>query len=117
MQYLCDNRQRDITVIGVQADVHNLKNVKRIPVVPLADMPALYSTHAYIFHKPDKPGGGERVVFEGVLCGCKPLVDENASHESWKSEWDWTDPAILREKLDQAPYEFWKIVSKAARND
>ncbi|MDD5348244.1 MAG: hypothetical protein PHT59_06505, partial [Candidatus Omnitrophica bacterium] len=81
----------------------------------IEDMPALYSAHETVLHMPDKVGGGERVVFEAVLCGCKVAANGNAAHQSWREVFDWENPEILRERLARAPYEFWREVCRTLR--
>jgi hypothetical protein len=72
------------------------------------DMPRLYNEHEIVFHKPAKKWAGERVLFEAVLCGCKVIADENSGHTSW--DFDWQNRSVLKEKVDAAPFEFWKLV-------
>lgn len=80
--------------------------------VPYTDMPAEYNKHDYVAHFPNQRWAGERVLFEAVLCGCQVMADSNSGHTSWGKIFDWHDPAVLKERLDKAPFEFWKSVDE-----
>jgi hypothetical protein len=110
-KYIIEHPEREYAIVGF-VDMPGQKNVKSIRKVKAEDMPKLYSEHQYMLHVPDKVGGGERVLFEAVLCGCKVICNENAAHSSWAELWDWRDPAVLRERLAKAPYEFWREVCR-----
>ena len=63
---------------------------------------------AFLVHLPDAWCAGERVVLEAALCGCKVIANERVGHTSWG--WDMTDIDALRDRLADAPYEFWRLV-------
>ena len=86
--------------------------ISRKDNIPYSGMPAEYAQHEYVAHYPDKQWAGERVLFEAVLCGCKVLCDKNSGHMSWSEEFDWQDPNVLRPRLEQAPFQFWKEVDR-----
>ncbi len=77
------------------------------------EMPRLYNECEIVYHCPRKPGAGERVLFEAILCGCKVVCDEKSGHTSWG--FDWRNRAILKERCDAAPFEFWKRVEGLAK--
>jgi hypothetical protein len=101
----------EIALMGNNGPV--LNNVKILPEVTHDKMPAIYSEYETVVHLPGKPGSGERVLFEAILCGCKVITNSNGSHSSWDF---WQDTNILREKLTAAPYTFWKEVSEIAKD-
>jgi hypothetical protein len=84
-------------------------NVRVRSPIPYEEMPKLYSEFEYVVHLLDGLGAGERVMFEGALCGCKIVSDERSGHMSWNK--DLTDLEGLREWLQVAPYQFWKHIS------
>jgi glycosyltransferase involved in cell wall biosynthesis len=84
------------------------KNVKMLPPAPPEKMPELYSAHEFLVHLPDAWCAGERVVLEAALCGCKVVTNERVGHASWG--WDLADAEPLRERLADAPYEFWRLI-------
>lgn len=93
----------------------DLPGVKNLGAVLITDMARIYSEHKYMLHLPLKVGGGERVVFEAVLCGCEPITNENASHITWAEQWDYRDQKILRARLDAAPNDFWRAIGKIVK--
>jgi glycosyltransferase involved in cell wall biosynthesis len=105
--YIAEHPEIQFNVLGA-VDIVRGKNVKTLPPVPPAKMPALYSAHEFLVHLPDAWCAGERVVLEAALCGCKIVANERVGHASWG--WDLTDTPALRERLIDAPYEFWRLV-------
>jgi hypothetical protein len=97
------------TIVGY-ADFPAMPNVKVHNRAQVNEMPVLYNRHEFILHLPQKIGGGERVVFEAVLCGCKVITNDNSAHTSWIQHWDWKDRSVLEEQLQKAPYAFWKAI-------
>ena len=97
------------------------KNVHKIGHASLDHMAKLYRQHEYMVHLPTARGAGERVYFEAMLCGCKPIVNENVSHQSWKdysaedSGNEFKNIGELSEWLTNAPYKFWREVDAQAR--
>jgi hypothetical protein len=105
--YIAEHPEIRFTVLAA-TDVIRGKNVKTIaPVLP-EKMPALYSGHEFLVHLPDAWCAGERVVLEAALCGAKIIANERVGHASWG--WDLTDTEALRERLTDAPYEFWRLI-------
>jgi hypothetical protein len=110
--YVTAHPETSFTVLAKDPVVHGDNVATRRMVAP-NDMPALYSEHEYLVHLLDGWGAGERVVFEAALCGCKVVANDRVGHTSWN--FDLTDRAALAEKLEQAPYDFWKGVSEAIK--
>jgi hypothetical protein len=107
--YIAEHPEIRFSVLAAN-DVIRGRNVKTIPPVLPEKMPALYSAHEFLVHLPDAWCAGERVIFEAALCGAKIIANEKAGHMSWGRDLTKTDE--LREWLIQAPYDFWKTVSK-----
>jgi len=105
--YIAEHPEIRFTVLA-STDVIRGRNVKTVPPVLPEKMPALYSAHEFLVHLPDAWCAGERVVLEAALCGCRIVANERVGHASW--EWDLTDTAALRERLIDAPYEFWRLI-------
>jgi hypothetical protein len=91
-----------VTVIG--NNEHSINgNVTIVPMSEPEKMVDLYNEHEYMWHKPDSPWAGERLYFESLLCGCKPVVNDNVGHTSWGFD------NITRE-LKLAPFKFWSAI-------
>ena len=105
--YIAEHPEIRFSVLAAN-DIICGRNVKTIPPVLPEKMPALYSAHEFLVHLPDAWCAGERVVLEAALCGAKIVANERVGHASWG--WDLTDTASLRERLIDAPYEFWRLV-------
>jgi hypothetical protein len=78
-------------------------------------MPECYSRYEYVLHLPQKAGGGERVIFEAILCGCLVITNDNACHKSWSEQWDWQNRDVLEFQLRKAPFEFWKQIEQVIK--
>ncbi len=108
VNYMKANPGKNYTVIG-GAHTAFPKDVKitHRPAISNEHMPELYSRHMEVLHLPEVPWAGERIYFEALLCGCKPITNKNVGHTSWKFS-----KTNLRNKLEVAPYTFWKEVDK-----
>ena len=106
-EYVFGHPEITFTVLATNGIIQG-KNVKTIPPVLPEKMPELYSAHEYLVHLPDAWCAGERVIFEAALCGAKIIANEKVGHMSWG--WDLADTEALRERLIDAPYEFWRLV-------
>ena len=113
VKYIIEHPEYEYTLVGL-VDMPNNPNVKGVRKIEPDSMPNEYCRHEILLHLPTKVGGGERVIFEGALCGCRVVANENAAHTSWKEFWDWEDATTLREKLARAPYDFWREVCRLA---
>ena len=91
-------------------------NVSQINSAPIERMAELYSKHEYMVHLPLSRGAGERVYFEAMMCGCKPIVNKNVSHESWNVEPPHATYEEVKDMLTLAPYTFWKEVDERAKD-
>ena len=109
-KHIDDNPKIEFTIMAENPAVRG-SNVKAKPKIPYGKMPELYSGFEYVVHILDGWGAGERVVFEGSLCGCKVVANSRVGHMSWNK--DLTDVSGLREWLRKAPYDFWRCVCKA----
>ena len=113
--YVSEHPEIMFTVLATNGIVQGKNVILSAPVLP-EKMPELYSAHEFLIHLPDAWCAGERVVLEAALCGMKIIANEKVGHASWG--WDLTDVKTLRERLSDAPYEFWRrvdrIVSKRA---
>jgi hypothetical protein len=107
--YVSEHKDVQFTVMADDPVVSGT-NVKSMKKVSYTAMPALYSEFEYVVHILDGLGAGERVIFEGALCGCKIIANDRVGHISWNM--DLTDGASLREWLREAPYSFWREVDK-----
>ena len=105
--YIAEHPEIRFTVLAAN-DVVRGRNVKTVPPVLPEKMPALYSAHEFLVHLPDAWCAGERVVLEAALCGCRIVANERVGHTSWG--WDLTDATALRERLVDAPFEFWRLI-------
>ena len=108
-EYIAEHATTKFTVVGNGiAGIVRGRNVNIIPPVSLSRMPELYSAHESLVHLPDNWCAGERIVLEAALCGCKIIANKYVGHMSW--DWDLTDADALRERLINAPYDFWRMV-------
>lgn len=106
MQFIAENPGKKVAIAG------NVKplagNVECIGEVPHGKMSEFYHRFETVYHCPHHRYAGDRVVFEAVLCGCKLITSEHAGHTSW--DFDWRDHGVLRPRLREAVYEFWRQV-------
>jgi hypothetical protein len=105
--YVSEHPEIRFTVLATNGVIQG-RNVKTIPPVLPEKMPELYSAHEFLVHLPDAWCAGERIVLEAALCGAKIIANEKVGHASWG--WDFAGTETLRERLAEAPYEFWRLV-------
>lgn len=86
------------------------KNILSVGEVPYTNMLAMYHQFDTVYHAPDKPFAGDRILFESILSGCKVIINKNVGHSSW--DFNWKDETILRPILKNALYQFWHEVDK-----
>lgn len=84
--------------------------VEVLPFREIDGMPELYNKYEEMLHLPVSLWAGERLYFEALLCGCKPVVNDNVGHVSWK-----IPDKKLKDTLKKAPYKFWKEVESSIR--
>jgi len=109
-KYIISNPDTQFTVFTSDSMPVRGKNVRKSELVQPGTMPEVYSASQYVVHLLDGWGAGERVIFEGALCGCEIVSDERSGHISWKK--DLKDVEGLREWLARAPFDFWREVGK-----
>ncbi|MEW6613939.1 MAG: hypothetical protein AB1401_00485 [Thermodesulfobacteriota bacterium] len=90
----------------------NKKNVRLHEPIPIEQMPNVYRQAEYVIHLPTYPEACGRSVVEGVLCGCKPVVNELCGVASY--DW-WGDRKKLVDAVKKAPYKFWKAIDSIER--
>lgn len=108
-EYIKGNPDKQFTILG--DEVVYGKNVTRMDKIPYENMPVIYNRFESVVHLLDGWGAGERVIFEGALCGCKIMANNRVGHMSWNR--DLEDRDTLRAWLSDAPFEFWKQVEDA----
>lgn len=108
-KYIDSNQEIRFTVMAEASQVQG-SNVTTRRMIPHEKMPELYSEFEYVVHLLDGWGAGERVIFEGALCGCKIVANERVGYMSWNK--DLTKIDDLRDWLVLAPYSFWKEVER-----
>ena len=109
-KYINDHQEIQFTVMAKGNPQVQGSNVTAREMIPYNKMPELYSEFEYLVHILDGWGAGERVIFEGALCGCKVVANEKVGHMSWGK--DLTNVDDLRDWLTLAPYAFWKEVER-----
>jgi len=110
IKYIIEHPDEKFYIVG-NADIPG-KSVKCLPRIAGDEMPRYYNQYETVLHVPQKIGGGERVIFEAVLCGCKVVTNENSAHLSWSEKFDWKNETTLREQLMRAPFAFWREMAK-----
>lgn len=106
VEYIKKNPDKKYTIID-QPNI-NIDSKAKIEIVKkssLLDMVNLYQSHEYMLHLPISFWAGERIYFEALLCGCKPMVNDNVGHYSWNIK-----TINLKKWLYEAPYKFWSHV-------
>lgn len=61
-----------------------LGNVKVLPPVENDYLPKVYNSAGYVIHLPRALEACGRTIAEGLLCGCKPITNENVGIRSFK---------------------------------
>lgn len=111
-EFIEKNPQYSYSIIGQADREFKDRRISHLGAGPIGIMPALYARHEFTLHLPEEHWAGERVYFESILCGCKPLIDEEkVGHASWKFAAD-----DVRVELDKAPYTFWREVCRLLKN-
>jgi len=91
-----------------------LKNVKVFPLVENDYLPKVYNRAAYTIHLPQALEACGRTIAEGILCGCKPLLNDNMGIKSFidlhVGDKKWFRYDKFKSLIDQGPYSFWKAV-------
>ena len=112
LNYINTNADKKYFVIGqIASGIKKGVSIEGIPPVNNDEMAKLYNTYEEMLHIPVSFWAGERIYFEALLCGCKPIVNDNVGHTSWKFTKN-----TLKNKLKQAPFTFWKEVENVIKN-
>jgi len=101
-EFVQNNQDKKYFIIGdntlnVNGNVQFLTNQSSI------EMTNWYNKCEYMLHLPVNNWAGERIYFESILCGCKPIVNENVGHSHWKTY-----------NLKQSLYDFWRYVEQCS---
>jgi len=90
-----------------------LDNVKVFPLVENEQLPEIYNRATYTMHLPRAYEACGRTIAEGLLCGCKPIMNENMGIKSFKvfhiEDEEWSRDKF-RYFIEQGPYSFWKAI-------
>jgi len=90
------------------------KNVKIKSVVPNHKLPAIYNSAEYTIHLPASYEACGRTIAEGLLCGCKPLLNENVGIRSFSyfhvGDANNFDREVFKRTIDEGLYAFWKVI-------
>lgn len=103
LKFIKENKNKQYFIIGDIDYKFNGENVKTSHLLPPEKLPALYSEYENMLHLPISFWAGERIYFEALLCGCKPITNENVGHTSW-------DFKNIKTELNKAPFTFWKKI-------
>jgi hypothetical protein len=108
LDYMSKHRDKKYYVVCKDELNVNGISITRLPQQPIDKMIDLYNRYEIMLHLPLGFWAGERIYFEALLCGTDCVVNENVGHKSW----DFTDKETIRNKLDKAPYTFWRLIEK-----
>ena len=106
--FIKENKEKQYLIIGDIDFKTNGYKVESSGLIPPEKMPETFSKYESMLHLPFSFWAGERIYFESLLCGCKPIVNDNVGHNSWRFK-------NIKTKLDKAPFTFWKEVDKCLR--
>ncbi len=73
-------------------------------------VPEELSRATYLLHMADAVKANDRVIFEAILCGCKPIMNDMIGAGSWKHVFDINNISLLRQVLIGSPYLFWRHI-------
>lgn len=92
-------------------------NVKVFPPVEHDKLSEIYNSAEYTIHLPQAYEACGRTIAEGVLCGCKPIYNENVGIKSFKyfhlGDKKKFNYDKFKESCRKGPYMFWKAVDIA----
>lgn len=109
--YIKSNPDKYYTIISndsaeILSITGNVSHIKFLDKQTQGQMAEQYNCHEYMLHLPEKLWAGERIYFEAILCGCKPIVNENVGHFSWQ-----VNGMDVQGMLDNAIVQFWERIS------
>jgi len=100
----------------IEGPFEQLKNVRVFPPVDNEYLPKVHNRAAYTIHLPQALEACGRTIAEGVLCGCKPILNDNVGIKSFKEfhlgDEKLFDYSKFKFYVEQGPYSFWKAVWK-----
>jgi hypothetical protein len=85
--------------------------------IPHEKVPALLSKAKYLLHYSDNVRANDRVIFEAILCGAIPIMNDSIGAKSWEPIFDIYHVPTLRKVLREAPYLFWRLVMERTLED
>lgn len=88
-----------------------LENVKVHDPVPLELLPEIYNSAGYVIHLPRALEAAGRILMEGYLCGCEPIMNDNVGLRSFNFDWNGSYDSI-KYRIIQGPYTFWRKVEE-----
>jgi len=91
-----------------------VKNVKVHSLLPNKSLPEIYNSAEYTIHIPQALEACGRSIAEGILCGCKPLINKNVGIGSFDEYHIGNEKRFkldrFREAVKNGPWRFWKEV-------
>ena len=98
----------------VKDDFRKLKNVTVMPPVENDYLPKVYSSAGYTIHLPQAYEACGRTIAEGLLCGCKPITNQNVGIRSFAQFYIGDekrfDVGKFKKAIEQGVFDFWKAV-------
>ena len=98
----------------VRAVFRNLSNVKVFSLLPNHMLPEVYSSAGYTIHLPHALEACGRTIAEGLLCGCKPILNKNVGITSFVQLCVGNKKRFRIDKfkriIDQGLFRFWREV-------
>ena len=112
MDYIMKNPDKKYYISGNTRPIGNSFQLGEISPDKMAEQYQRYET---VFHQPEYPCAGERILFEAILSGCQVVCNRNCGHASW--QWDWRDERVLRPVLNRAIYQLWHEIEEVANGN
>jgi len=101
----------------VEAVFGKLGCVKVFPPVENDFLPRVYSSAGFVIHLPRALEACGRTIAEGLLCGCRPITNENVGIRSFEEfrigDRKLFDQELFRRKLERGVHDFWRAVDLA----
>jgi len=100
------------------------ENVTAVPLIDNEHLPRIYNSAGYSIHLPRALEACGRTVAEGMLCGCKPIINKNVGIRSFKDlesrhpyhfslEEGKLDLEKFRKIVSRGIWDFWRAVEMA----
>lgn len=98
----------------VRAVFRDLENVEVFSLLPNKALPKIYNSAGYTIHLPHALEACGRTIAEGLLCGCKPILNKNVGITSFKhfrvGDKERFNLDKFRDKIEKGVYDFWRQV-------